>query len=177
MVEGLEVEDSEAMYGLNSNEEVIGYELNSDDDGEGHQWPEFNPKTDMKNPRFCNGMLFATPRILRAAIRERAIQKGWVPLWDMNDKCRLRAICQAENCNYELYASKMQHEDTFQIKRIKEMKKRAAEKALAKAAGKGPPTRGRPPKATTSIVRNASANAQPSQPSQASSRSTEENRG
>ncbi|KAL6209240.1 hypothetical protein ACLB2K_020183 [Fragaria x ananassa] len=52
--------------------------------------------------------------------------------------------------------------------------KRAAEKVVAKAAGKGPPTRGRPPKATTSIVRNSSANAQPSQ---ASSRSTEENRG
>ncbi|XP_004303590.1 PREDICTED: uncharacterized protein LOC101315451 [Fragaria vesca subsp. vesca] len=106
------------MYGdKDSDKEVTGYELNSDDDGEGHQWPEFNPKTDMKNPRFCNGMLFATPRILRAAIRERAIQKGWVPLWDMNDKRRLRAICQADNCNYELYASKMQHEDTFQIKR------------------------------------------------------------
>ncbi|KAL6225569.1 hypothetical protein ACLB2K_004418 [Fragaria x ananassa] len=101
-VEGPEVENSEAMYRVeDSDEEVIGYELNFDDDGEGHQWPEFNPKTDMKNPRFCNGMLFATPRILRAGIRERAIQKGWVPLWDMNDKRRLRAICQAENCNYE----------------------------------------------------------------------------
>ncbi|KAL6145140.1 hypothetical protein ACLB2K_055828 [Fragaria x ananassa] len=219
-VEGPEVEDSEAMYGAkDSDKEVIGYELNSDDDGEGHQWPEFNPKTDMKNPRFCNGMLFASPRILRATVRERAIQKGWVPLWDMNDKRRLRAICQADNCNYELYASKMQHEDTFQIKRYqskhscvrvlenptvrtpylitrkrvpnhhqktknelrtkaqlrkaaakdKRDEKRAAEKAAAMAAGKGLPTRSRPPKATTSTIRNASTNAQPSQASSRSS--------
>ncbi|KAL6125327.1 hypothetical protein ACLB2K_073386 [Fragaria x ananassa] len=54
----------------------------------------------------------------------------------------------------------------------KRYEKRVAEKAVAKAASKGPPTRGRPPKSTTSTVRNASANAQPSQPSQASSRSS-----
>ncbi|XP_004295812.1 PREDICTED: uncharacterized protein LOC101295700 [Fragaria vesca subsp. vesca] len=37
-VEGTKVEDSEAMYeAVDSNEEVIGHELNSDDDGEGHQ--------------------------------------------------------------------------------------------------------------------------------------------
>lgn len=115
--EGAEDEDNKGMFGaIDSDEEGIGQEHNSDDDGEGPNFPEFNPKVDMKDPHFCKGMLFATPQILRAAIREQAIQKGWVPIFVKNDKKRLRAICKAENCDFELYASKMQHENTFQIK-------------------------------------------------------------
>ncbi|KAL6184242.1 hypothetical protein ACLB2K_045646 [Fragaria x ananassa] len=47
--------------------------------------------------------------------------------------------------------------------------KRVAAKAASKVAGRGPPTRGRPPKAATSTIRNVYAN---TQPSQASSRSS-----
>lgn len=64
--------DNEQLYGaIDSDEECIGYEVNSDGEEEGDGYPEFNPKTDMLNPRFCNGMKFATAKILRAAVRER----------------------------------------------------------------------------------------------------------
>ncbi|XP_061993572.1 uncharacterized protein LOC133711469 [Rosa rugosa] len=105
------------MYGaVDSDEEGIGHEYNSDDEGDGDRFPKFNPKVDMRDPHFCKGMKFASPNILRAAIRERAIQNGWEPLFLKNDKVRLRAICKAEDCPFELFASKMQHEDTLMIK-------------------------------------------------------------
>ncbi|XP_040374739.1 uncharacterized protein LOC121052874 [Rosa chinensis] len=116
--ENMEVEDNEPMYGaLDSDEEGIGHEANSDDEGDDMQrFPEFNPKTDMGNPQFCKGMRFASAKILRAAVREKAIQKGWEALFVKSDRVRVRVICKAENCPFELYASKMQHEDTLMIK-------------------------------------------------------------
>ncbi|XP_024200432.1 uncharacterized protein LOC112203741 [Rosa chinensis] len=110
-------EDNEGMYGaVDSDEEGIGHDYNSDDEGEGDRFPEFNPKVDMRDPHFCKGMKFASPKILRAAIRERAIQDGWEPLFLKNDRVRLRAICKAEDFPFESFASKMQHEDTLMIK-------------------------------------------------------------
>ncbi|KAM5585145.1 hypothetical protein ABKV19_004510 [Rosa sericea] len=116
--ENMEVEDNEPMYGaLDSDEEGIGHEANSDDEGDDMQrFPEFNPKTDMGNPQFCKGMRFASAKIFRAAVREKAIQKGWEALFVKSDRVRVRVICKAENCPFELYASKMQHEDTLMIK-------------------------------------------------------------
>ncbi|KAL6127044.1 hypothetical protein ACLB2K_075089 [Fragaria x ananassa] len=99
---------------MDSDEEAIGEEYNSD--GDEVRYPEFNPKVDMENPWFCKGMLFATPEILRATITERAIQKGWEPLYSKSDRSRLRVICKAEDCEFELFASRMQHSNTFQIK-------------------------------------------------------------
>ncbi|XP_024184621.1 uncharacterized protein LOC112189508 isoform X2 [Rosa chinensis] len=116
--ENIEVEDNEPMYGaMDSDEEGIGHEANSDDEGDDMQrFPEFNPKTDMGNPQFCKGMRFASAKILRAAVREKAIKKGWEAMFVKSDRVRVRVICKAENCPFELYASKMQHEDTIMIK-------------------------------------------------------------
>ncbi|XP_062024930.1 uncharacterized protein LOC133741015 [Rosa rugosa] len=112
-----DVEDNEQMFGVeDSDEERLGPEYNSDDDGGEDRFPEFNPKVDMRDPHFCKGMKFATAKVLRAAIRERAIQNGWAAVFLQNDRLRIRAICKAPNCPFELFASKMQHEDTLMIK-------------------------------------------------------------
>ncbi|KAL6194565.1 hypothetical protein ACLB2K_035647 [Fragaria x ananassa] len=56
-----------------------------------------------------------------------------------------------------------------QLRKVAAKDKRDAKRVAAKATGRGPPTKGRPPKVATSTVINASAN---TQPSQASSRSS-----
>ncbi|KAK9929541.1 hypothetical protein M0R45_026636 [Rubus argutus] len=109
--EDMQVEDNEEMFGaVDSDEEAIGHEANSDDEGGTNDFPEFNPKTDMKNPQFSKGLKFSTAKILRAAIRERAIQDGWEAVFIKSDKTRVRVICKADDCPFELFASKMQHE-------------------------------------------------------------------
>lgn len=95
---------------------VLGGQLGSDGEVDDDDYPEFNPKTDMLDPQFCLGLKFATPKIFRAAVRERAIQKGWIPVFARTDKDKIRVICKADNCPFEMYAGKMQHSSTLQIK-------------------------------------------------------------
>ncbi|XP_024195875.1 uncharacterized protein LOC112199041 [Rosa chinensis] len=105
--------DNETMHGaIESNEECIGNKVGSDGEEDRDGFPEFNPKTDMHNPQFCLGMKFATPKILRAAVREKAIQKGWEAFFVKSDRDRIKVICKAQNCPFELYASKMKHVNT-----------------------------------------------------------------
>ncbi|XP_024199878.1 uncharacterized protein LOC112203090 [Rosa chinensis] len=101
---------------VDSDKEGIRNEYNSNEDVVQDRNPKFNPKIDMKDPHFCKGMKFASVKILRAALRERPIQDGWEVMFLKNDSNRVRAICKAENCDFELFASKMQHESTLQIK-------------------------------------------------------------
>ncbi|XP_024158512.1 uncharacterized protein LOC112165999 [Rosa chinensis] len=75
----------------------------------------------MKKPNFCLKMQFATIQILRDALREKAIQGGWKYVYINNDKIRLRVVCKENNCPFELFASKMQHESTLMIKRYNPM--------------------------------------------------------
>ena len=49
--ENVMVEGNEAMFGaVDSDKEVIGYEANLYDEAKRMKFPEFNPKTDMKDP-------------------------------------------------------------------------------------------------------------------------------
>ncbi|KAL6216464.1 hypothetical protein ACLB2K_009687 [Fragaria x ananassa] len=143
VAENVMVEDNEAMFGaIDSDEEVIGYEANSDDEAKRMKFLEFNSKTDMKDPQFCVGMIFANARILRAAIRERAIQKGWEAAFYKSDRKRVNAICKADGCPFELTASKMQHEDSLMIRKYQpqHMCARVNENSMIRAKGtKKPP--------------------------------------
>lgn len=113
----LTFEDNEHMFSstADSNEEAIGPIINSDGERE-DSFPEFNPKKDMKNPKFKKCMKFSSSHVLRETIREKAIQDGWEAVFIKSDKQRVMVICKVDNCPYELFASKMHLEDTLQIK-------------------------------------------------------------
>ncbi|KAL6194140.1 hypothetical protein ACLB2K_035224 [Fragaria x ananassa] len=83
---------------------VLGGQLGSDGEVDDDDYPELNPKTDMLDPQFCLGLKFATLKIFRAIVRERAIQKGWIPVLARTDKDKIRVICKADNCPFEMYA-------------------------------------------------------------------------
>ncbi|XP_024162805.1 uncharacterized protein LOC112169929 isoform X2 [Rosa chinensis] len=108
--------DEEDMFGVDdSDDEKLVYTMNSDGKRE-ELGCEFNPKTDMKNPAFKLKMKFATSQILRDALREHAIQGGWEYVFVKNDKTRVRVVCKEDNCPFQLFASKMQHESTLMVK-------------------------------------------------------------
>ncbi|KAM5576700.1 hypothetical protein ABKV19_007515, partial [Rosa sericea] len=116
MESGKEFEDHEDMFGsAESDEERLRPALNSDGEEE-VPFPEFNPETDMEDPVFKKGMIFGSAAILREAIRERAIRDGWEVYFIKNDRKRVRAICKSQDCPFELYASRMQHEESLMIK-------------------------------------------------------------
>ncbi|KAL6128364.1 hypothetical protein ACLB2K_071719 [Fragaria x ananassa] len=113
----MEEEDDEDMFASDgSDEETIQFHVVKEDGELIDDEIIFNPKTDMKEVKFCLGMKFATVDILRDAVREFAVQGGWEFGTVKSDKTRLRVICRAPNCPFLLFASKLQHCNTFKIK-------------------------------------------------------------
>ncbi|VVA28874.1 PREDICTED: LOC18777017 isoform [Prunus dulcis] len=80
--------DNEDMFAKTDDEQHLRGAPQSDKESTGHRFPEFNPSYDMGTVEF------------------------------ESEKYRIRAICAAENYPFEIYVSKMQHEDTLQVKRL-----------------------------------------------------------
>ncbi|KAB2595874.1 hypothetical protein D8674_031324 [Pyrus ussuriensis x Pyrus communis] len=77
--------------------------LNSDEEGYGRRCKEFNVDTDMENPQFDQ------------AIQKYGVLGSYECKIGKNDRIRLSAKCK-QDCNWRLFASVMQGENTFQIK-------------------------------------------------------------
>ncbi|KAL5567072.1 hypothetical protein UlMin_030236 [Ulmus minor] len=64
------------------------------------RYPEFNPKTDMKNPTFKLGMTFDSVDTFRKAVRAHAIKHKRDLKFKVNDKDRVRAVCNSDGCEW-----------------------------------------------------------------------------
>nr|XP_017239829.1 PREDICTED: uncharacterized protein LOC108212616 [Daucus carota subsp. sativus] len=87
---------------------------NSTDEDE-KSYPVFDHKTEMDDPKFELGQLFATAKIFREAVRMQAIIQRRPIKQCRNYGARVKFICEAP-CSWVIYASKMQLTDTYQIK-------------------------------------------------------------
>ncbi|XP_020411996.1 uncharacterized protein LOC18788539 [Prunus persica] len=79
-------------------------------------WPEFNAATDMADPKFEIGLLFSDCKVFRAAVREYSILQNRDVVFIRNEALKLKAVCGDPDCEWMIYASKMQHENTLQVK-------------------------------------------------------------
>ncbi|CAL9007887.1 unnamed protein product [Prunus brigantina] len=78
--------------------------------------PEFNAATDMADPKFEIGMLFSDCKVFRAAVREYSILQNRDVVFIRNEALKLKAVCGDPDCGWMIYASKMQHDNTLQVK-------------------------------------------------------------
>ncbi|CAL2233961.1 unnamed protein product [Prunus armeniaca] len=78
--------------------------------------PEFNAATDMADPKFEIGMLFSDCKVFRAAVREYSILQNRDVVFIRNAALKLKAVCGDPDCGRMIYASKMQHDNTLQVK-------------------------------------------------------------
>ncbi|CAL8161672.1 unnamed protein product [Prunus armeniaca] len=79
-------------------------------------WLKFNAATDMVDPKFDIGILFSDCKVFRAAVREYSILQNKDVVFIRNEALKLKAVCGDPNCGWMIYASKMQHENTLQVK-------------------------------------------------------------
>uniref|UniRef100_A0A6V7QX45 SWIM-type domain-containing protein n=1 Tax=Ananas comosus var. bracteatus TaxID=296719 RepID=A0A6V7QX45_ANACO len=80
------------------------------------RYPEFRAETDMQNPQFGIGMLFASMKEFRQAIREYSIKNRYNIKLVKNEKDKVRAVCK-EGCPWLIYASWITGKKTVQVKR------------------------------------------------------------
>lgn len=78
--------------------------------------PIFNKRADILDPRFELGMCFPDNVTFREAVRQHSIKQGRQVVFTVNHKNKVQAKCKHESCSWMIYASKVQHEDTFQVK-------------------------------------------------------------
>ena len=71
----------------------------------------------MKNPQFAVGMLFATAKHFKDAVKEYSILNRKEISFVKNEKWRVRAKCKPP-CNWMVFASKKQGESTLQVKSL-----------------------------------------------------------
>ncbi|CAL8998781.1 unnamed protein product [Prunus brigantina] len=88
---------------------------NSDEEVD-KNWPEFNAATDMADPKFEIGMLFSDCKVFRAAVREYSILQNRDVVFIRNAALKLKAVCGDPDCGWMIYALKMQHDNTLQVK-------------------------------------------------------------
>ncbi|KAL0409365.1 UNVERIFIED_CONTAM: hypothetical protein Sradi_1870900 [Sesamum radiatum] len=81
-----------------------------------HGHPIFNKRMDVEDPKFELGMCFSDTATLRQAIRQHAIVNGRDVTFTLNDRHKVQAKCKHETCSWLIYASKVQNEDTMQVK-------------------------------------------------------------
>ncbi|CAB4316300.1 unnamed protein product [Prunus armeniaca] len=106
------------MYADGDEEQHLRRAPQSDEESTSRRFPEFNHSYDIGTVEFEVGMQFADSSSFRKILKAISIKEGWEICWLKSEKYRIRAICAAENCPFEIYASKMQHEDTLQVKRL-----------------------------------------------------------
>ncbi|KAK8698631.1 hypothetical protein V6N13_114742 [Hibiscus sabdariffa] len=95
-------------------------EADSDGPHKKPRYPEFNTTTDISNPIFKVGLLFATKQVLREAIKIYSINNRYNVKLKRNDNRRIQAVCKA-GCPWVLWASPVHFKEpygTWQIKSL-----------------------------------------------------------
>ncbi|CAL9018638.1 unnamed protein product, partial [Prunus brigantina] len=77
------------------------------------RWPDFNPATDMGDPQFKVRMKFSDCQVFRYAVKEQFVKMNRDVVFVRSEAFKLKAACADPNCPWEIYASKMQHENTL----------------------------------------------------------------
>ncbi|KAE9461761.1 hypothetical protein C3L33_06323, partial [Rhododendron williamsianum] len=96
-------EDSDAE---GQSDELVSLYGSSDEEAR-EEHDQFNPNTDMADPKFKVGMIFSTSKLFKDAVKEHAIKTAKAIKLVKNDSRRVRAACK-KPCQWSLLASKMQ---------------------------------------------------------------------
>ncbi|KAL5553162.1 hypothetical protein UlMin_040563 [Ulmus minor] len=83
------------------------------------RYPKFNPQTDMKNPTFKLGITFDSADTFRKAVKAHAIKHKRDVKFKVNDKDRVRAVCNSDGCEWIVFASMLAADKkTFRVKTL-----------------------------------------------------------
>ncbi|KAK1361480.1 hypothetical protein POM88_045954 [Heracleum sosnowskyi] len=98
------------------NEDVVSTRKNKKN--QQPNYPTFNPNTSIEHIEFEPGMIFTSREQLKEAIRNYAVAKQRRVFIKRNDFKRMQAKCR-EGCKWELWASRLNNDEAFQIKTYK----------------------------------------------------------
>ncbi|BFG38705.1 hypothetical protein CerSpe_249790 [Prunus speciosa] len=71
----------------------------------------------MGDAQFEIGMKFSDCKVFRAVVRKQFIKMNRDVVFVRSEAFKLKVVCADLDCPWEIYASKMQHEKTIQVKK------------------------------------------------------------
>ncbi|XP_027071669.1 uncharacterized protein [Coffea arabica] len=113
----INIDDIESKYDSDGSFELKSQSQSNEDGNNKTRRPRFsvfNEQTDMKKSKFEIGLKFTSVIIFRLAVRIQAIMDGRDVYFKKNDTRRVKV--KYRSCDWQLFGSKMQDENTFQIK-------------------------------------------------------------
>ncbi|KAL3513614.1 hypothetical protein ACH5RR_026331 [Cinchona calisaya] len=113
---GEQIQVNEESEFLNSDELNSIYSSSDEEVRPTSRFVLFRPETDMEDPNFYVGLQFTSKNEFKKAVQNHAVKWGKEFRWKKNDSIRMRAVCQANNCSWFVFASKMANSDIFVIK-------------------------------------------------------------
>ncbi|PQQ15644.1 uncharacterized protein Pyn_00895 [Prunus yedoensis var. nudiflora] len=121
--EGEEVEHED--YNTNSPRINGSLNVSSEEDDEGrsrkkrkwHEFDDFIPDIDMKNPHFILGLRFATAAMFREAVRVYSFNIAMELAFKKNDMDAIRVVCE-KPCPFVIYASLVNESKYLQVKTL-----------------------------------------------------------
>ncbi|XP_025670684.1 uncharacterized protein [Arachis hypogaea] len=90
--------------------------MGSDDEGEGHKFPEFDDDYAHGQGRFELEMRFASVERFKDVVKDSFIAEGREVKWIKNDRERVRVGCRDEECNFLVHLSYNKTLQCYQIK-------------------------------------------------------------
>ncbi|KAL3520854.1 hypothetical protein ACH5RR_019003 [Cinchona calisaya] len=115
---GEQIQVNEESDSLNSDDLNSIYSSSDEDVRPTSRFVLFRPETDMEDPNFYIGLQFSSKNEFKEVVENHVLKWGKEFRWKKNDNIRMRAVCQANNCSWFVFASKMADSDTFAIKTI-----------------------------------------------------------
>ena len=107
------INDDDSEDSWNSGDEMMAVSSCDEDD---KQYPEFNEVTGMEDPQFSMGMLFASAKVFREAVRRHAIHQRPIRL-RKNLSDIINWVC-AKGCDCKCYGTKLKRSENIQIKAL-----------------------------------------------------------
>ncbi|KAL0291144.1 UNVERIFIED_CONTAM: hypothetical protein Scaly_2648500 [Sesamum calycinum] len=107
--------DANVAFGGSKSDDDFDSTYGFDDEGK-MKYQMYNPRAENKNPDLKLGLIFSSKEDAKFAIQSHCLRRGMMMNFEKNDKKRLKAVCKKEGCTWFVYASKMQNDNTWQIK-------------------------------------------------------------
>ena len=98
------------------SDELDSCDSEDEDGNKNRGYPRFRKEQMRKDFEFTKGMEFSSINEFKDALREHCLLNGKEIRWLKNEKERARAVCRAEDCNFEAFVSRVRGTTSFRLK-------------------------------------------------------------
>ncbi|KAL0391457.1 UNVERIFIED_CONTAM: hypothetical protein Slati_4530800 [Sesamum latifolium] len=103
---------------IQSDPDVLGSPIASDNEGNAVKFPEFDVQRNLKKSDLEVGLVFANAKLFRKVLRQHCVTRGFELTFEKNESKKVTACCK-NKCGWRIHASYLGNTTAFQTKSIR----------------------------------------------------------